>query len=569
MAQTPKLLLELLANSAGNQVNANTTFSVLDQLVMPRVVDKDLSAPPGSPADGSMYIVAGSATGDWSGKEGNLAWWLDSAGVWTFLPPELGMSVRVLDELDGSGLPLIYAYSGSAWVQQPSGSGSFTGGTLTSALNEAPATTLASASTVDVGAESSNTVIITGTTTITSLGTIADGAVRRLEFQGALILTHNATSLILPTGANITTAAGDAAEFRSLGSGNWRCVSFTRANGQALATPGGGFTGGTLSSALNEAPLTTLASASTIDIGAEAANTINISGTTTITSLGTIASGAKRKLVFQGVLTLTHNATSLILPTGANITTAAGDSAEFTSLGSGNWRCTGYLRANGQALATAGGGFTGGTLTSALNEAPAVTLASAGTVNIGAAAANTINVTGTTTITAFDSIADGAVRRLIFAAALTLTHNGTSLILPGAANITTAAGDCAEFVSLGGGNWKCTAYRKASGNPVALKDVSFTGSIGEQVYALSGTTPSLDPANGTIQTWTLTANSSPTDGLSSGQSMTLMIDDGSSYLVTWPTMTWVTGSPPALATTGYTAIALWKVGSDLYGSYAQ
>jgi hypothetical protein len=113
--------------------------------------------------------------------------------------------------------------------------------------------------------------------------------------------------------------------------------------------------------------------------------------------------------------------------------------------------------------AAVGSTFTGGTLTSALNEAPPVTIASAATVNIGAAAANTINVTGTTTITAFDTIAAGALRCVIFGGALTLTHNATSLILPGAANITTAAGDAAFFESLGSGNWRCVGYQKASG----------------------------------------------------------------------------------------------------------
>lgn len=111
--------------------------------------------------------------------------------------------------------------------------------------------------------------------------------------------------------------------------------------------------------------------------------------------------------------------------------------------------------------------FTGGTLTSALNEAPAVTLASASTVNIGAAAANTINVTGTTTITAFDSIADGALRRLIFGGILTLTYNATSLILPTAASITTAAGDSAVFLSLGSGNWRCVGYTRADGTSLS------------------------------------------------------------------------------------------------------
>ena len=237
--------------------------------------------------------------------------------------------------------------------------------------------------------------------------------------------------------------------------------------GSAWLLSGAGFSGGTISSALNEAPLVTLASAATVNISAAAANTINISGTTTITAFDSIASGAKRVLVFQGALTLTHNSTSLILPTATNVITAAGDIAEFVSLGSGNWRCTNYQRADGTPLAGSGGSFTGGTLTSALNEAPAATLASAATVNIGAAAANTVKVTGTTTITAFDSIADGAVRKVEFQGALTLTHNATSLILPTGANIATAAGDVAEFRSLGSGNWKCTGYMRANGQALA------------------------------------------------------------------------------------------------------
>lgn len=112
--------------------------------------------------------------------------------------------------------------------------GTFIGGTLTSPLNYATTATVASATTTDIGAASSNYVSVTGTTTITGLGTIAAGASRIVTFAGILTLTHNATSLILPGAANITTAAGDCAEFVSLGSGNWRCVDFERASGQAL-----------------------------------------------------------------------------------------------------------------------------------------------------------------------------------------------------------------------------------------------------------------------------------------------------------------------------------------------
>jgi len=94
------------------------------------------------------------------------------------------------------------------------------------------------------------------------------------------------------------------------------------------------------------------------------------------------------------------------------------------------------------------------------------------------------------------------------------------------------------------------------------------GTITEDVYALSGTSVALEPDNGSVQTHTLTGNTTYTDGFSAGQAITLMIDDGTAYTVTWPTMTWVNngGSAPTLATSGYTVIALWKVSTTLYGA---
>lgn len=86
----------------------------------------------------------------------------------------------------------------------------------------------------------------------------------------------------------------------------------------------------------------TLASATTVDLGTAAADIIAISGTTTITGFGTSPTGLPRLIRFTGALTLTHNATTLILPEAANITTVAGDTALFKSEGSGNWRCMFY-----------------------------------------------------------------------------------------------------------------------------------------------------------------------------------------------------------------------------------
>ncbi len=92
----------------------------------------------------------------------------------------------------------------------------------------------------------------------------------------------------------------------------------------------------------------------------------------------------------------------------------------------------------------------------------------------------------------------------------------------------------------------------------------------EEVFDVTGTTPALSPTNGSIQTWTLTGNSTPTAGTwASGQSMTLMVDDGSAYTINWASMsiTWKTGggTAPTLLTTGYTVIELAKVGSTIYG----
>lgn len=92
----------------------------------------------------------------------------------------------------------------------------------------------------------------------------------------------------------------------------------------------------------------------------------------------------------------------------------------------------------------------------------------------------------------------------------------------------------------------------------------------EEVFAVTGTTPALSPTNGSIQTWTLTGNDTPTAGTwASGQSMTLMVDDGSACTINWASMsiTWKTGggTAPTLLTTGYTVIELVKVGTTIYG----
>jgi hypothetical protein len=145
------------------------------------------------------------------------------------------------------------------------------------------------------------------------------------------------------------------------------------------------------------------------------------------------------------------------------------------------------------------------------------TIASAGTTNIGAANAEYLAVSGTTTITAFDTVTAGIYRVLKFDGILTLTHNGTSLILPGSASITTAANDVAGFRSLGSGNWRCEWYQRASGaavvNPSATTSVAGVVTLATEAEALTGTDTSkvITPETGKAVNTRLQQNSQSAD----------------------------------------------------------
>lgn len=97
---------------------------------------------------------------------------------------------------------------------------------------------------------------------------------------------------------------------------------------------------------------TSMASAATVDLSTADGDYIHITGTTPITSLGVVSAGIEIALIFDGILTLTHNATSLILPGAANITTAVWDVGYFVSEWSGNWVCVGYQKKDGTTIVT-------------------------------------------------------------------------------------------------------------------------------------------------------------------------------------------------------------------------
>lgn len=116
-----------------------------------------------------------------------------------------------------------------------------------------PKTTLASNTTTNLGTATSNNILITGTTTINSFGTAAslNNPVYLIQFSGILTLTYNATSMILPGLANITTAANDCAMVEFINSaGYWRMLAyFPSASSGVLGTASSkniGTSGGTV-----------------------------------------------------------------------------------------------------------------------------------------------------------------------------------------------------------------------------------------------------------------------------------------------------------------------------------
>lgn len=88
----------------------NLALNVIDALLQIGVIDMDLTAPPGSPVDGALHIVAAGATGAWAGEDNNLARYVAEGTFWQFY--EAGTQVKyLLNQADGG----FYKYD-SGWV---------------------------------------------------------------------------------------------------------------------------------------------------------------------------------------------------------------------------------------------------------------------------------------------------------------------------------------------------------------------------------------------------------------------------------------------------------------------
>lgn len=324
MSETPSLGLPLLAaEQAQKHVTLNEALGLVDAILQLSVKDRDLTAPPGSPAEGDRYIIAGGASGAWAGHANEVA--VSLGGAWLFVGPNEGWRAWVDDE------DVLVIYDGAGWIDA---------GFATSELQN-----LALLG-IGTEADASNPLAAKLNKILFTARTVAEGGDGDLRYTMNKEGAADVLSLLLQSGfsgrAEIGLIGDDDLTVKVSADGStWKAALI-------VDKP----TGGTRF-LVNEA---VIASAATTDIGAAAGLLVSITGTTTITSFGSAANSIKL-IRFGDALTLTHDPISLILPTGANITTAADDTAIATSDASGNWRVRDYQRASGASLA--GGTGTG------------------------------------------------------------------------------------------------------------------------------------------------------------------------------------------------------------------
>ena len=106
---TPNLTLPYIySDQAQKHITHNEALKRLDAIVQLSVLDRTLTAAPGAPDEGERHIVGNSASGDWAGKDGQVAAFQD--GQWVFYPPVSGWLAWVSAE------DRICAWDGAAWV---------------------------------------------------------------------------------------------------------------------------------------------------------------------------------------------------------------------------------------------------------------------------------------------------------------------------------------------------------------------------------------------------------------------------------------------------------------------
>ena len=192
--------------------------------------------------------------------------------------------------------------------------------------------------------------------------------------------------------------------------------------------------------------------------------------------------------------------------------------------------------------------------------------------------------TKNTNFTAKDSLEVGDSNKIVRGSELDGEFDEIATVVNGKQDtITGLTATGAELNILDGATLSTTELNKldgVAGDVVGTSDTQtlsgktitnliLDGHFVEEVFTetVSSSTHTFDTANGTIQDVTLsTSITSLTLSLESGESLLLIINAGANTM-TWPSLFWVGGSAPTLDTTNENIIALWKSGSNVFGSF--
>lgn len=434
-------------------------------------------------------------------------------------------------------------FSSIGTVTQVQGSGTINGITLTGNVTSSGNLTLGGAlSGVNLGSQVTGTLAVTNGGTGTATGSITGTGALTFTAGGTnQNITLSASDATLNTTSNgadvlITTGKG----YKLVGS-KWQThYGFLKINGDFNIGPGKGQA--QQNAVLGKNALDSfdgLQSAYTVAIGPQALELC------TSTSFDVaIGSAVLNKMTFSTFNTGVGGAALSYLESGARNTAVGGLALGRITSGLYNV-AVGYEAGRYQADNTEPASFDNCTLIGYLTKV------------------NTANDSNSIVI-GYQAVGKGTNSTVIGTTSTNAAYiYGNTLNLGNGASAAAITANGALTVTAGGTNQDVTLTPSGTGkvNAPAIK---------ETVFAITdGASVDINPANGGIQTWTLGANRTPTaSSFAEGQSVTLMIDDGTAYAITWSSVspTWIGGSAPTLATTGFTVIELWKRSSTIYGA---
>jgi hypothetical protein len=345
--------------------------------------------------------------------------------------------------------------------------------------------------------------------------------------------------------------------------------------GQTTYTDGQLLIGNTSGNTINKATLTS-GTGITVTNGAGSITIAAINNGTVTSVAATVPSFLSvsgSPITTSGTLAISYSGTALPIANGG--TGATSDSGARTNLGASTLGANLFTITNPSAVTFPR--FNADNTVSSLDASTFRTAIGAGVGSVtsvgGTGTVNGITLTGT--VTSSGSLTLGGTLSGI---SLTTQVTGTLPVANGGTGITSFGSGVATFLGTPSSANLASVVTDETGSgslvfatAPTLSGPTINDGYTEEVFAVSGTTPALSPTNGSIQTWTLTGNSTPTSGTwAAGQSLTLMIDDGTAFTVNWTSISvvWKTdsGFAPTLNTTENTAITFWKVGTIVYGA---